>query len=149
MGANNCSQTHTNLIKYAHFPKSKSNISTCVYKTGHNFTCDQYFIMKLTPLDSVHTELSIHAKNSIFMKYPESLFSEQVTNRVHLKQQLQPSKLAICVIIFMPYFVVFLEFAHQTAREGTETARSHGIRRSSHGNVMIPHMNPLPTFAQC
>ena len=28
----------------------------------------------------LHTELSIHAKNYIFMKYPEwSLFSEQVT----------------------------------------------------------------------
>ena len=36
--------------------------------------------MKLAPLDSAHTKLSIHAKNSIFMKYPEwSLFSEQVT----------------------------------------------------------------------
>ena len=36
--------------------------------------------MKLAPLDSAHTKLSIHAKNSIFMKYPKwSLFSEQVT----------------------------------------------------------------------
>ena len=41
------------------------------------------FFMKLAPLDSAHIKLSIHAKNSIFMKYPEwPLFSEQVTFRV-------------------------------------------------------------------
>ena len=34
------------------------------------------FFMKLAPLDSAHIELSIHAKNSIFIRYPEwSLFS--------------------------------------------------------------------------
>ena len=58
----------------------KMNTSTCLYKNGHNSTYDRDFFMKLAPLDSAHTELSIHAKNSIFMKYPErSLFSEQVT----------------------------------------------------------------------
>ena len=37
------------------------------------------FFMKLTLLDSTHTELSIHAKNSVFMKYLEwNLFLEQV-----------------------------------------------------------------------
>ena len=36
--------------------------------------------MTFVPLDSAHTELSIHAINSTFMKYPKwSLFSEQVT----------------------------------------------------------------------
>ena len=36
--------------------------------------------MKIAPLDSAHTELSMHAINSFFMKYPKwSFFSEQVT----------------------------------------------------------------------
>ena len=58
----------------------KTNVSIRVHKNGLNSTCDQYFCLKHAPLDSAHTELSIHAKNSVFMKYPEwSLFSEQVT----------------------------------------------------------------------
>ena len=76
MGANNCSETYSLVIKILHIFQI-SNISTCVYnKNSHNST----FFMELAPLDSAHTELSIHAKNSFFMKYPEwSLFSEQVT----------------------------------------------------------------------
>ena len=55
------------------------NVPTRVHKNGQNSTCDQYFFVKLAPLDSAHIELSIHAKNSIFMKYPKwSLFSYQV-----------------------------------------------------------------------
>ena len=52
----------------------------------------------------------------------------------------------------MPYFVAFLEFAHQTARETAEIAHPRGIRRS----VMVvtckhhyPAISPLPCFAQC
>ena len=65
-----------------HFPKNE-----CTYpsaENGHNSACDHYFFMKLAPLDLALTELSLHAKNSIFMKYPEwSLFSEQVTYYGH------------------------------------------------------------------
>ena len=55
----------------------KTNMPTRVHKNnGHNSAYDQYFFMKPAPLDSAHIELSIHAKNSIFIKYPEwSLFS--------------------------------------------------------------------------
>ena len=42
----------------------KTNVPTRLYKNGHNSTCDQYFFMKLAPLDSAHIELLIHAKNS-------------------------------------------------------------------------------------
>ena len=58
----------------------KTNVSTQLHKNGHNFTCDQYFFMKLAPLDSAHIELSIHAKNSIFLKNCKwSIFPQQVT----------------------------------------------------------------------
>ena len=45
----------------------KTNIPTRVHKNGHNSACDQYFFLKLTPLDSAHIKLSIHAKNSIYI----------------------------------------------------------------------------------
>ena len=58
-----------------------------MYKNGHNSTCDGYFFMKLVLLDSAYIELSIHAKNSIFMKYPEwSLFSEQLARYTECKE---------------------------------------------------------------
>ena len=46
----------------------KTNVSTRLHKNGHNSTCDHYFFMKLVPLDSAHIGLSIHAKNSVFIK---------------------------------------------------------------------------------
>ena len=46
----------------------KTNVSTRLHKNGHNFTCDKYFFMKLAPLELAHIGLSIHAKNSVFMK---------------------------------------------------------------------------------
>ena len=52
------------LIKNAHFLK------TNVFTRVHKFHLWSIFFMKLVLLDSVHTELSIHAKSSIFMKYP-------------------------------------------------------------------------------
>ena len=55
-----------NLIKMHIF--RKTNVSTRLHKNGHNFTCDQYLFVKLAPLDSAYTVLSIHAKNSVFMK---------------------------------------------------------------------------------
>ena len=62
----------------------KTNVSTRLYKNGHNFTCDQYFFMKLAPLDSAHTELSIHAKNSVFMKNCEwSIFPYNITGHYY------------------------------------------------------------------
>ena len=54
-----------------------------VHKNGHNSACDQYFFMKLAPLDSAHIELSVHAKNSNFIKYPEWSLSQQVTYLTH------------------------------------------------------------------
>ena len=60
------------------FPKM--NVSTRLHKNGHNSTHDQYFFTKLAPLDSAHIELSIHAKNSVFMKNCKwSIFPWQVT----------------------------------------------------------------------
>ena len=51
-----------------------------MHKDCHNSTCDQYFSVKLAPLYLAHTELSIHAKNSILIKISQrSLFLEQVT----------------------------------------------------------------------
>ena len=62
------------LIKKAYFPKN--DFMHLSAKNSLNFTCGQYFFMKLAPLCSVDTELSIHTKNSIFMKNPQwSLFS--------------------------------------------------------------------------
>ena len=40
----------------------KTNKSTSVYKNGHISVCDQYFFLKLAPLDLAHSELSSHAK---------------------------------------------------------------------------------------
>lgn len=54
----------------------KITIMTRVHKNGHNLACDQYFFLKLAPLFSTQTELSIHTKNSIFMKNPK--WSQQV-----------------------------------------------------------------------
>ena len=54
------------IIKNAYFLKNEC--ITQLHKNGHNFTCDQYFFMKFAPLDSAHVGLSIHAKNSVFMK---------------------------------------------------------------------------------
>ena len=51
------------------------NVSTQVSKNGHNSTCDQYFSLKLAPLFSVYTEISIHAKSTKFMKIPTSPIS--------------------------------------------------------------------------
>ena len=62
------------IIINAYFPKI--DILTLVYKNGHNLACVQYFFLKLSPVCSTQTELSIHAKNSILMKNPKwSLFS--------------------------------------------------------------------------
>ena len=52
----------------------KTNIPTRVHKNGHNLACDQYFFMKLAPLDSAHIELSFHAKNSVFLNIPSGPF---------------------------------------------------------------------------
>ena len=57
-----------------------SDLPTWVHKNGHNSACGQYFFLKLAPLYSALTELSIYAKNSILMKISQqSLFLEQVT----------------------------------------------------------------------
>ena len=61
------------IIIIADFPKIDS--LTYVHKKDHNLACDQHFLLKPSLLCSTRTELSIHAKNSIFMKYPKwSLF---------------------------------------------------------------------------
>ena len=57
------------------FPK---NISTCVYKNGHNSTCELYFFVKFAPLDSAYIELSMYVKNWNIPSGPFN-FSEQVT----------------------------------------------------------------------
>ena len=45
--------------------------------------CDQYFFVKLAPLYSVQTELSVHAKNPVLIKnFQCSLFLEQVTIKI-------------------------------------------------------------------
>ena len=66
------------ILKMLIFQNKKNDfmyIPQCL-KNSHNFTCGQYFFMKLAPLCSADTELLNHAKNSIFMKNPEwSLFS--------------------------------------------------------------------------
>ena len=36
----------------------KTNVPTRVHKNGHNSTCDQYFFMKLAPLDSAHRAIN-------------------------------------------------------------------------------------------
>ena len=46
----------------------KTNVTTRVHKNGHNSTCDQYFCLKLAPLDLAHIGLSFYAKNSIFFE---------------------------------------------------------------------------------
>ena len=53
----------------------KTNVSTRVHKNGHNSTCDQYFCLKLAPLDSAHIGLSFYAKNSFFKIIPNGPFS--------------------------------------------------------------------------
>jgi hypothetical protein len=54
-----------------------------MHENGHNSARDQDFPLKLAPLHSAQTELSIHTKISLFMKnYEQSLFLEQVTNIV-------------------------------------------------------------------
>ena len=49
----------------------KIAVMTLVHENGHNLACDQYYFLKLAPLFSTQIKLSIHTKNSIFMKNPK------------------------------------------------------------------------------
>ena len=53
MDANNCSETYNLILNMHIFRKSNNIISIWT-------TCDQYFFMKLAPLDSAHIELYIN-----------------------------------------------------------------------------------------
>ena len=64
MGAINCSDI-CNLIQNLIAYFQKTNLPTWVHKNDHNSASDQ---LKLAPLYSAYTELSIYAKNSTFMK---------------------------------------------------------------------------------
>ena len=54
----------------------KTNISTCVYKNGHNSTCDWYFFMKLAPLDSAHKNYQSMLKTKFLWNIPNGPFSQ-------------------------------------------------------------------------
>ena len=88
MGVNNCSDTY-NLKIMCIF--QKSNIIKVVI-TPLNY--DQYFLLKLAPLDSAHTELSIHAKNSIILSGP---FSQSGSHNIIISIE------AVCTVLHINF----------------------------------------------
>ena len=79
MGAISCLDTNTKLNLKMHFSIKQIYLPEFI-KTAHNSASDRYFFLKLAPLYSAHTELSIYAKNLTLMKISKrSLFLEQVT----------------------------------------------------------------------
>ena len=90
----------------------KMNVSTQMHKKGHNSACDQQLFMRLAPLYSEHSGLSIHAKNSVLMKNPQwSLISQPVTYD-HITQQL-PWKQGQMGYISHKFIYTFQESVHQ------------------------------------
>ena len=54
-----CLDTYNLIIKNVYFPKKQIIISNSIrLHKNHNSTCDQYFLVKLVPLDSAHIELA-------------------------------------------------------------------------------------------
>ena len=89
------------IIINTNFPKI--GILTYVHKNDHNLACDRYFFLKPSPFCSTHAELSIHTKNSIFMKNPKwSLFLQQVTyyfNYNYFIHVVQKISLPVCMAV--------------------------------------------------
>ena len=89
--------------KNAHFPKNEC-MRTRVHKNGHNSAYDPYVFM-LAPLDSAHIELSIHARNSILMKYP--LFSYIAGHKCVLAHTLvRYNKINVYWIIYVKFSII-------------------------------------------
>ena len=84
----------------------KTNVRTRVHKNGHNSAYDPYVFMKLAPLDSANIELSIHARNSILMKYPPFSYNTAGHKCVLAHTLMRYNKINVYWIICVKFSII-------------------------------------------